>query len=244
MGGAVVDKEISSRMIPELCIVLPVLNEAPRLASRLDALQALRQRGARVIVVDGGSDDETLGIAQAHADVALVAPRGRASQMNAGAAACPADVFLFLHADTQLPENADRLVRAALSGKKRWGRFDVRIASANPLLRLVACLMNLRSRWSGIATGDQAMFVRHDAFFDVGGFPDIPLMEDIALSSALKRESPPACLRAKVLTSARRWEQHGVLSTILLMWRLRAAYFFGADPAKLALRYGYRPRPQ
>ena len=231
-------------MKPELCIVLPVLNEAPTLASRLQALQSLRQRGVRVIVVDGGSDDDTLDLARAHADMALVAPRGRASQMNAGVAACAADIFLFLHADTQLPEQADALVRAALSGDKVWGRFDVRIASANPLLRLVAALMNLRSRWTGIATGDQAMFVRAELFNAVGGFEDMALMEDIALSRVLNRHSPPACLHTTVSTSARRWEQHGVLRTILLMWRLRAAYFFGADPAQLALKYGYQPRPR
>ncbi len=229
-------------MKPELCVVLPVLNEAQTLASRLQALQPLRQRGVRVIVVDGGSDDDTLAIAGTYADMALLAPRGRASQMNAGAAACPAEIFLFLHADTQLPDHADTLVRTALSSREVWGRFDVRIDSSRPLLRLVETLMNLRSRWSGIATGDQAMFVWYDVFSAVGGFPDIPLMEDIALSSALKRQSPPACLRDKVTTSARRWEQHGVLRTIVLMWWLRAAYFFGADPAQLALQYGYRPR--
>ena len=229
-------------MKPELCIVLPVLNEAPTLASRLSALDALRQRGVRVIVVDGGSDDDTLAIAHAHADMAMVAPRGRASQMNVGAATCPSEVLLFLHADTRLPEHADTLVLEALSGKKVWGRFDVRIDGTSPLLRLVGTLMNLRSRWTGIATGDQAMFVRRDIFTAVGGFLQIPLMEDIALSHALKRHSVPVCLHDKVITSARRWEQHGVLRTILLMWRLRAAYFFGADPAQLALKYGYRPK--
>jgi rSAM/selenodomain-associated transferase 2 len=162
--------------------------------------------------------------------------------MNAGAAACAADVWLFLHADTELPERADELVRHATQGRHGWGRFDLRIASRRPLLRLVARLMNLRSRWSGIATGDQALFVRHDLFRAVGGFPDLPLMEDIAISRRLKRCGPPACLSACVTTSARRWERGGVWRTIWLMWRLRAAYFLGADPARLALRYGYRPR--
>lgn len=229
-------------MRPALCIVVPVLDEAHTLASRMQALQIFRARGARLVVVDGGSQDETLTLARAYADLTLIAPRGRASQMNAGAAACPADVLLFLHADTELPENADILVRSATLGPFGWGRFDVRIASHRPLLRVVATMMNCRSRWSGIATGDQALFVRHDLFRNVGGFPDMALMEDIAMSRILKRYGPPACLSDRVTTSARRWERHGVLRTILLMWRLRAAFFLGADPGDLAIRYGYRPR--
>jgi len=229
-------------MRPALCIVVPVLDEAPTLAPRLQALQTYRQRGARVVVVDGGSQDGTLEIARQHADLALLAPRGRAAQMNAGAAACPADVLLFLHADTVLPAHADVLVRRATLGPFFWGRFDVRIDSPRPLLRVVSTMMNLRSRWTGIATGDQALFVRHDLFRQVGGFPELPLMEDIAISRALKVHGPPACLRERVTTSARRWERHGVWRTIFLMWRLRAAYFFGADPRQLAIQYGYRPR--
>lgn len=229
-------------MRPALCIVVPVLNEASSLAAFLQRLDVYRQRGARLVVVDGGSDDDTLAIARAHADLALLSPRGRASQMNAGAAACPADVLLFLHADTQLPENADQLVHRATLGSCSWGRFDVRIDSPRPVLRFVSWMMNCRSRWSGIATGDQAMFVRHDLFTQLGGFPDIPLMEDVAMSCRLKQHGPPANLRERVITSARRWERHGVWRTIALMWRLRAAYFLGADPTRLAVQYGYRPR--
>lgn len=229
-------------MSQALCIVMPVLDEARTLAPRLQALQPLRQRGVRVVVVDGGSHDDTLAIAGAFADLVLRSPRGRAAQMNAGAAACPAELLLFLHADTELPEQADALVRRALLGAQGWGRFDVRIDSPRWALRLVERLMNLRSRWSGIATGDQALFVRHELFDRVGGFPDLPLMEDIALSRALKRHGRPVCLRERVTTSARRWERHGVWRTVLLMWRLRAAYFFGADPRQLAIRYGYKPR--
>ena len=229
-------------MQPALCIIVPVLNEAEHLASHLAALQPFRQRGARLIVVDGGSEDGTLAIAREHADLAFVAPRGRASQMNAGAAACPGEALLFLHADTRLPDHADTLVHHALLGPRKWGRFDVRIDSPRPLLRVVETMMNLRSRWSGIATGDQAMFVRCDVFRSVGGFPNLALMEDIAMSRELKRHGPPVCLRETVTTSARRWIRHGVWRTILLMWRLRAAYFFGADPAQLALRYGTHAR--
>lgn len=225
-----------------LCIVIPVLDEAATLADRLRTLRPLREHGARLVVVDGGSSDATLEIARAYADVALQAPRGRGAQMNAGAAACTAEVYLFLHADTHLPEDADRAVLNAVRSGAAWGRFDVRIASAHPLLRVVEALMNLRSRLSGIATGDQAMFVRGDVFAAVGGFADIALMEDIELSRRLKRVAAPECLKAQVLTSGRRWERLGVWRTVWLMWRLRAAYFFGADPAKLAQRYGYRPR--
>ena len=229
-------------MRPALCIVVPVLNEASGLAARLAQLEPLRRRGAYLVVVDGGSEDESLAIARAHADLAFVAPRGRAAQMNAGAAACAADTLLFVHADTRLPADADAMVARALDGPCAWGRFDVRIDSRRAALRLLARMINLRSRLTGIATGDQCMFVRHDLFRAVGGFPDIPLMEDIALSRRLLQHGRPACLREQVITSARRWECEGVWRTVLLMWRLRAAYFLGADPAQLALRYGYRPR--
>lgn len=229
-------------MRPALCIVVPVLDEAPGLAARLLELQQFRRRGAHLVVVDGGSQDDSLAIARAHADLAFVAPRGRAAQMNAGAAACPADRLLFVHADTRLPDDADALVARAVDGPSAWGRFDVRIDSRRAALRLVGRAINLRSRFTGIATGDQCMFVRHDLFRAVRGFPDIPLMEDIGMSRRLLRHGRPACLRERVVTSARRWERDGVWRTVLLMWRLRASYFFGADPAQLALRYGYRPR--
>jgi len=163
--------------------------------------------------------------------------------MNAGAAVARGDVFLFLHADTQLPDDADRLVLAGLERSDRaWGRFDIVIAGRSALLRVVAASINVRSRLSGIATGDQAMFVRRDAFARLGGFPDLPLMEDVALSRRLKRLSRPRCIGARATTSGRRWETRGVMRTILLMWRLRLSYFLGADPAALARRYGYVPR--
>lgn len=229
-------------MRPHLCIVIPVLDEARTLARRLNTLEPFRRRGARVVVVDGGSADDTFAIARQHADLALAAPRGRASQMNAGAAACPADVLLFLHADTALPADADHAIDTALSTGRRWGRFDVHIDSSRSMLRVVATAMNLRSRWSGIATGDQALFVQQELFWRVGGYPELPLMEDIAICRLLKRQGHPACLRERVTTSARRWERHGVRRTIFLMWRLRAAYFLGVDPRRLAVQYGYRPR--
>jgi len=220
-------------MAPRLSIIVPVLNEADSIGPALAALAPLRSRGHEVIVVDGGSDDGTAALAEPACDRLLATSRGRALQMNTGAAAAAGEVLLFLHADTRLPERADELVLVALA-QRSWGRFDVRIASRQRLLALVACAMNLRSRLTGIATGDQAIFVRRDAF---PGFPEIPLMEDIALSRTLRRRGRPACLSARVVTSARRWEAHGVLRTILLMWRLRLLYALGATPQRLARDY-------
>jgi rSAM/selenodomain-associated transferase 2 len=217
----------------KLSVIVPTLDEAAGIARALEALAELRARGHEVIVVDGGSADGTPALAAPLADRVLAAPRGRASQMNAGAAVANGDAFLFLHADTLLPENADQLVVDALRGAA-WGRFDVRIEGRSRLLAMVAALMNLRSRLTGIATGDQAIFVRRDRF---PGFPGIALMEDVAFSRRMKRISRPACLRASVLTSGRRWERDGVLRTIVLMGWLRLAYFLGACPDALARRY-------
>jgi rSAM/selenodomain-associated transferase 2 len=192
-------------------------------------------------VVDGGSRDGTAELARPLADRVLSAPRGRASQMNAGAAVAAGDVLLFLHADTRLPTEADRLILDGLARSRRsWGRFDLRFAEGG-LLRLVAIMMNTRSRATGIATGDQAIFATRAGFDGVGGFPAIALMEDVALSARLKRVSRPLCLTARVTTSARRWRRHGPLRTVLLMWRLRLRYFLGADPENLARDYGYAP---
>ncbi len=226
-----------------LSIIVPALNEVAGIVATLQALAPLRARGAEVIVVDGGSHDRTAAVARPHCDRLLAAPRGRAAQMNAGAGAARGEVLLFLHADTRLPDDADRHVLDALAASGRaWGRFDVRITGTHPLLPLVAAMMNLRSRLTGIATGDQAIFVMRTAFAVIGFYPDIPLMEDIVLSRRLKRLSRPLCLRSRALTSGRRWEKHGVMRTILMMWRLRLAFFLGAEPAALASRYGYAPR--
>ncbi len=224
-----------------ISIVIPVLNEAEAVDELLASLAPLRRRGIEVIVVDGGSTDGTPARARPHADRVIAAARGRAHQMNAGADAARGDVLLFLHADTRLPADADRLIGQALADGHAWGRFDVAIEGRHPLLPLVARLMNLRSRLTGIATGDQAIFVRRATFAACGGFPPIPLMEDIALSRALGRLGPPACLRTRVRTSGRRWDSRGFWRTVLLMWRLRAAYFFGATPARLARRYDHVP---
>jgi rSAM/selenodomain-associated transferase 2 len=220
-------------MAARLTIIVPVLNEARGLAGTLQALAPLRGRGHEVIVVDGGSADASAAIAAPLVDRVLRAPRGRAAQMNAGARAAAGDVLVFLHADSQLPCHADQEILSATQ-RHRWGRFDVEIEGRHRALRVVAAAMNLRSRLTGIATGDQAIFVRREAF---AGFPDIALMEDVAFSTAMKRRGPPACLRSRVLTSGRRWESRGVLRTVLLMWGLRLLYALGVAPERLARRY-------
>jgi rSAM/selenodomain-associated transferase 2 len=226
--------------VSKLSIIVPVLDEGEGIAASLDALARMRALGTEVIVVDGGSRDATIQRARLRADRVISAPRGRALQMNAGAAKAAGDVLLFLHADTRLPADADHVVLKGLERSGRaWGRFNIRIDGRSPLLFVVGWLMNIRSQLTGIATGDQAIFVRRDAFHEAGGFAEIPLMEDIALCKRLKRVSRPLCLSERAVTSGRRWDQHGVLPTVLLMWRLRLAYFFGADPKELAQQYGY-----
>lgn len=222
-----------------ISVVVPVLDEAACIVDALGALQSMRAQGHEVIVVDGGSTDATVALAGPLADRVVSAPRGRAAQLNAGAAQAHGEAYLFLHADTRLPEGATGMIETALR-LRDWGRFNVRIESAHPLLAMVGGMMNLRSRLTGIATGDQAMFMTRSAFERSGGFPEIALMEDLALSARLKAAGPPACLRAKVVTSGRRWKQRGVLSTIALMWRLRLLYFFGVDPQRLARMYARR----
>ncbi len=224
-----------------LAIIVPVLNEAAQIESCLAALAELRQRGAHVIVIDGGSGDATVRLAAPLCDRVIAAPRGRALQMNAGARseqARGADVLLFLHADVRLPAEADRLIFRALSnGRAHWGRFDVKLQGRSPGLRLVGSMMNLRSRATGICTGDQAIFVEQGAFLALEGFAPIALMEDVEFCRRARRLSAPLALRPPVIVSARRWDQAGLVRTVLRMWSLRLAYFLGADPQQLAQRY-------
>jgi rSAM/selenodomain-associated transferase 2 len=194
--------------------------------------------------VDGGSTDATAAVAARFPEISLLAsPRGRARQMNAGARAARGDVLLFLHADTWLPDGALAAVEAAASDPGVVaGRFDVRFDNPRPVFRMIAWFMNQRSRWSGISTGDQAIFVRREIFEALGGYPDMPLMEDVELCRRLKRRGKLAALRVAVTTSARKWEREGAVRTILLMWALRFLYVAGVPPARLH-RWYYRRDP-
>jgi rSAM/selenodomain-associated transferase 2 len=221
-----------------LSLIVPMLNEAEALPELLAQLSGFSARGCEVVLVDGGSTDGCDALAIQAGFTVLIAQRGRARQMNAGAAYASGDIFLFLHADTHLPDQADSLILDALrSSRAGWGRFDVQITGQSAWLPFIAAMINLRSRLSGIATGDQAVFVQRELFDQVGGFPDQPLMEDIELCSRLKWVAAPVCLREKVTTSGRRWERRGVLRTVLLMWRLRLAYFLGVPAEQLARVY-------
>jgi len=216
-----------------LTIIIPVLNEAPNLERLLPRLSATCPE-AEIIVVDGGSHDTGLEVARRHGAGVLLSRRGRARQMNAGAAAAAGGILVFLHADTELSVKAPLAIEAALEkAEVVGGRFDVRLDSRRPLLRLVAALMNLRSRLTGIATGDHAIFVRRSVFESLGGYADIPLMEDVEFTRRLKRVGRLAYLRLTVATSARKWEREGVLRTICLMWSLRLLYWLGVSPARL-----------
>lgn len=219
-------------------IIMPVLNEATNLESLLQRLSPMREMGVEIIMVDGGSHDGTVDMASPYVDEIITAPKGRATQMNEGAQVARGDILLFLHADTHLPDGAVNTVLEKLrESDKVWGRFDVQIVGQPMMLKFIAFMMNLRSRLTGIATGDQAIFVRSEHFFSVDGFPNQPLMEDIEISRRLKRLSDPVCIRDVVRTSGRRWEKHGVWLTIFLMWRLRFLYWIGCSAEKLARAY-------
>ena len=222
----------------KISVVIPVLNEAALVVQNLPALQPFRVAGHELILVDGGSDDATVSLSEPFVDQTIRSSKGRSRQMNNGAIAAKGEILLFLHIDTLLPEGADRLIVNGMKREMRsWGRFDVRLSGRHPLFRVVAWLMNWRSRITGIATGDQAIFVQKKLFRTVGGFPEIDLMEDIALCKRLKGYSPPCCLWQRVIISSRRWEKNGMVRTILLMWVLRGAYFFKVNPNRLAKFY-------
>ena len=221
-----------------MTIVIPTLNEASHIVANLRALRTVRAQGVEVIVADGGSTDRTDMLARPWADAVLTCPRGRAKQMNLGAARARGATFLFLHADTLLPADAMQAIDSALAdAQAQWGRFDVQIEGKARLLKVIAEAMNMRSRATGIATGDQALFVRREAFERIGGFPDQPLMEDIEISKRLRKLAKPACLRQRVVTSGRRWERRGVWRTMVLMWWLRGLYWIGMPAERLARMY-------
>lgn len=223
--------------VAKTLIVIPVLNESATLAVQFEQLRVLQDQGAKILFVDGGSSDNTVEMIRAGGFAFVESERGRAIQMNTGARALPSAHLIFLHSDTHLSPRALEQVRHYLSQGYLWGRFDVRIMGQSPWLAIVAFCMNTRSRLTGIATGDQTFFMTRDAFERVGGFPVQPLMEDIEMSKRLKRVGAPACLRERVETSGRRWEQNGVWNTIVLMWRLRWAYWRGTPATALARLY-------
>lgn len=218
--------------------IIPALNEAATIQTTLDSLQTARQQGHEVILVDGGSSDKTIKIAETLVDQVINSPTGRAVQMNIGAAASQGNILCFLHSDTMAPQNIAVLIVTALSAEARyWGRFNIHLSGASKIFRVIETFINWRSRLTGIATGDQGIFVERSCFDRIGGFPSIPLMEDIQFSSNAKSQSSPVCLRETLITSSRRWERSGILHTIFLMWRLRAAYFFGVSAERIAEKY-------
>jgi rSAM/selenodomain-associated transferase 2 len=220
----------------DISVIIPALNEEKTIGASLTALLALKPH--EVIVVDGGSRDRTREISEQMSAVVITGAPGRGRQMNRGAGEATGDILLFLHADTRLPPTAiDDVVRALQNPRYLGGRFDVDLDGDHWLLKVVGAMINHRSRITKVGTGDQAIFVRRDVFARMGGFPDIPLMEDLAFCRALKRLGGIACLRSKVVTSARRWETEGVWRTIIKMWILKLLYFAGVSPVKLKRFY-------
>jgi rSAM/selenodomain-associated transferase 2 len=225
-------------MTSKLSIIIPIYNESEQLAELFDHLEPYRERGHQIIFVDGQSDDNSVELVDQAGYLVIPSERSRAGQMNTGARKATEDVLLFLHADTRLPENADQLIGSALANTRYvWGRFDAQITGNHLLLPVVATMMNARSRLSGIATGDQGIFVRRTVFENLGGYASQPLMEDIELSRRLLTLAKPQYLRQKVTTSGRRWVLRGVCKTILLMWYLRFLYWRGVDPKILVGKY-------
>lgn len=224
-------------MKPSLSIIIPARNEADALPLLLGDLAALRAAGAELLLVDGGSEDATCALAHDRVDQLLHSPAGRARQMNQGAAAARGDYLWFVHADTRVNQEALNALLQVLQQRPVWGRFDVRLSGSGMALGVIGRMINWRSRLTGIASGDQGIFVCRDVFLAEGGYAQIPLMEDLELCRRLKRLSRPYCLRPTILTSSRRWQQHGVWRTVWLMWRLRLAYYCGVSPDKLAQRY-------
>jgi len=238
MTGASIKNETCriQQLYPSLSIIVPILNEIELLPQLLEHLQQWQRKGCEVLLVDGGSSDGSAEVAEAIGFTVLHSLRSRARQMNAGAASAKGSALVFLHADTRLPADADERILEALKNR-RWGRFDVQLSGNKWMLGVIALLMNCRSRFTGIATGDQVIFVDKVTFKEIGGFPEQPLMEDIEISKRLNRLGRPYCIRARVISSGRRWLTHGVWSTIWLMWRLRWAYWRGASAERLASLY-------
>ncbi|MCW8854049.1 MAG: TIGR04283 family arsenosugar biosynthesis glycosyltransferase [Gammaproteobacteria bacterium] len=222
----------------KISIIIPCLNEEESILQTLMPLQTMREHGHEVIISDGGSTDKTCELALPYVDTLITSPKGRAQQMNTGALQANGDVFWFLHADTIAPENADQYINQVIKyNHSIWGRFNVHLSGQKFQFRIIEFLMNLRSCLTGIATGDQGIFVLRSYFKELNGYKNISLMEDVEISKRLKKIKKPACIKHKITTSSRRWEKHGILRTIFLMWKLRTAYYLGASEDKLASQY-------
>lgn len=219
-----------------LSIIIPVYNEVETIDILLDSLKPLMSK-YEIIIVDGGSLDGTREKVSNYSVKLINSKKGRAKQMNVGAELANGNVLLFLHADTFLPNDISELL-SLKDSEKAWGRFDLKLSSERSIFRLIETMINLRSRLTGIATGDQAIFVGKKLFKEVNGYQDIPLMEDVALSKDLRKIAKPMCLKSKVITSSRRWEKFGVLKMVFLMWILRFLYFIGFHPETLSRYYG------
>lgn len=229
---------VAADSLLRLSVIIPTLNEAESIVATLNRLQAMRKRGHEVIVSDGGSKDNTVQLCIPLVDRVVKTETGRARQMNAGVKSSQGNVFWFLHADTLIEPDHDQLIiKTVTENSNRWGRFDVQLSGTHPLLRIIERLMNWRSCLTGIATGDQGIFVQRELFEDIGGFASIPLMEDIEISKRLRKRARPFCIRKTLVTSSRRWEKSGILKTILLMWRLRLLFALGVDANRLARYY-------
>jgi len=221
----------------KVSIIIPVLNEAEHIADTLKSLDAYRRQGHEVIVIDGGSNDDTVSITQQYADKVLHSDAGRAIQMNSGIDEAMGDALLFLHADTRLPGDAVSKVINAIEDGYFWGHFNVRLSGKHFMFRIIERMMNMRSCITGVATGDQAIFVGLESIEIVGTYPQLPLMEDVVFSKRLRKLGWPACIKQQVVTSSRRWEDKGILRTMLFMWRLRLLFFLGVSADKLARQY-------
>ncbi len=221
----------------KISIIIPTLNEQDSIINCLNQLQLLRQLGHEVVLVDGGSNDNTVLLSNSLCDKIITSEKSRAMQMNAGARLASGHCFLFLHADTVLPDNIHELISKIHDIENKWGRFDIRLSGHHWLFRVIENCMNIRSSLTGVVTGDQALFVGRELFYKVGAYPEIALMEDIAISSRLLNYSRPVCIAETVTSSSRRWEKNGIIKTIIKMWSLRLLYFFRYDTNRLARLY-------